>query len=123
MRLTASLGIIFAASVNAAVDADELGIAFFDGGWSRSDSTFECATSGTVYRMEVTDGNARVFVDNDYKAPVHITYSPEGVVYLYGTTEQGTGVMVDFETNTLVTRDYGRPQDGILSELRVASCD
>lgn len=79
----------------------------FDGGWRSGERSVECSFQGQSYRLEITDGTARLSLDGEYQPPSHLRYSPGSVLYIYGEDENGiSGAAFDFVNNEMVRRDF-----------------
>ena len=117
--------IVLTVSMTAAgmAQALEPTIETFDGGWDGIDRSFDCLTNGSRFEIEVSGGVARVYLNGDYKPPVHLTYSPKSVVYLFGTNEKGIGLLVDFQSGEFVRRDYGLRPKGVKADFIEIDCE
>lgn len=101
-----SLTFIAAFSPATAQQTEPL-IETFDGGWRSGDRSVACDYRDQSYRIEVEDDGARLLVDDEYQPPLHIRFSPGGLLYVYGNEESGIhGVALDFVNSEMVARDF-----------------
>lgn len=79
----------------------------FDGGWRSGSRSVDCEFREQSHRLDMTSGEARLMVDDEYQPPIHVRYSPGSVLYIYGNEEAGiSGAAFDFVNNEMVARDF-----------------
>jgi hypothetical protein len=79
----------------------------FDGGWRAGSRSVDCEYREQSHLLDMTNGEARLKVDDEYQPPLHIRYSPGSILYIYGDEENGiSGAAFDFVNNEMVARDF-----------------
>lgn len=79
----------------------------FDGGWRSGSRAVDCEYREQSHQLDMTSGEARLMVDDEYQPPLHIRYSPGSILYIYGDEESGiSGAAFDFVNNEMVARDF-----------------